>query len=83
MGVAPMTGWEKFAAGMGKMEPYMKVAGQAQQLLSPDQPQQMPPPMAPRTQRAASLPTSGLLPYGDPQEEEKWRRMAASGRFYG
>lgn len=83
MGVAPMTGWEKFAAGMGKMEPYAKLAGQAQGLLSPDQQQQMPPMMQPRPQMMAQGRGAGMLPYGGAEEEELRRRMQQSGRFYG
>ena len=71
------------AGAFDKLSPYAKLAGQAEGLLSPDQ-QQMPAPMAQRPQMVAQGGgMGGLLPYGDPAEEEKWRRMQQSGRFYG
>lgn len=74
--------FDKMGAFADKMGPYAKLANMGMSVMDQGQ-QQMPPPMTPRPQQASALPTSSLLPYGDPQEEEKWRRMAASGRFYG
>ena len=89
LSAVPATLGDKFATfagnatmGLDKMGPYAKLAGQAQGLLSPDQ-QQMPPPMAPRPQMMAQGGMDGYLPYGDQGEEERRRRMASSGRFYG
>ena len=89
LSAVPATFGDKFATfagnaalGIDKMAPYAKLAGQAEGLLSPDQ-QQMPAPMAQRPQMVAQGGMGGLLPYGDAAEEEKWRRMQQSGRFYG
>ena len=71
-----------FMAGLDKLAPYAKLANQGMGLLSQDQPQPMPqmaPPRGPVMAQAGGAP----LPYGDAAEEEKWRRMAASRRFYG
>lgn len=89
LSAVPATLGDKFATfagnatmGIDGMAPYAKLAGQAQGLLAPEQ-QQMPPPMAPRPQQMAQGDMGGYLPYGDPGEEERRRRMAISGRFYG
>lgn len=69
-----------FMDKMGKGDMFAMQQGLG--LLSPDQ-QQMPPPMAPRPQMMAQGGMDGYLPYGDQGEEERRRRMASSGRFYG
>jgi hypothetical protein len=81
-GLAEMPAAGGVMAGLDKMAPYAKYAGQVQGLLSPDQQQQMPPMQQPRPQQMAQAGGSPL-PYGDPQEEELRRRMAQTGRFYG
>jgi hypothetical protein len=81
-GLAEMPAAGGVMAGLDKMAPYAKYAGQVQGLLAPEQQQQMPPMQQPRPQQMAQAGGSPL-PYGNPQEEELRRRMAQTGRFYG
>ena len=83
MSVPPPTVWGRFSAGMDKVEPYMKLYGQAQGMLGPqEQPQA--PQIQPPQLRGPSASLNPIQMYGgggsglygmDPEEER--RRMMA------
>jgi len=88
MSVPSPTVWGRFSAGMDKVEPYMKLYGQAQGMLGPqEQPQapQIQPPQL-RGPSASLNPTpmygSGGL-YGADPEEERRRLMALLAQQQG
>jgi hypothetical protein len=90
MSVAPMSAWDKFGAFANKVQPYAKLAGQAQGLLSPQEqpqaPQIQPPQLRGPGQALQPSPQygggSGL--YGvDPEEEKRRAYMAYMAQMQG
>ena len=68
-------------ATLDKVAPYAKFAGQAQELLTPDQPQMPVAPPQGYRGPGPQIPTQGI--YDDPELKKRMAMMQQSGRFYG